>query len=218
MIVIGYQGIGKSTVAQSNAVEGCYAACIRPECFRLPEGMMEGYEKVLKNISEHLKNQHISIMVEVDEYFSRMIKAKNTVFPAFIDLESGNFWVNGERNYVWYMVYAKIAMELSKQGFVVFTSSHEVVRTAFSLYLNEEEYKNEKVLVVHPSYDLKDQWIERLESRYEASGLDKDYRALMNAKDRYEENIKELEQSPFDTAIIKSMDYELFQIIADYLY
>ena len=46
----------------------------------------------------------------------------------FIDLESGNFWVDGKRADDWYKPYCQIAEHLSRQGYIVFTSSHEVVR------------------------------------------------------------------------------------------
>ena len=44
----------------------------------------------------------------------------------FIDLESGNFWVDGKRDPEWFKPYCQIALHLHKQGYVVFTSSHEV--------------------------------------------------------------------------------------------
>lgn len=103
----------------------------------------------------------------------------------FIDLESGNFWVDGKRADDWYKPYCQIAEHLSQQGYIVFTSSHEVVR-------KQLENSSETIVVAYPCIDLKDAWIEKLERRYAESGLEKDYKALMNAKDRYEENIKEL--------------------------
>ena len=45
-----------------------------------------------------------------------------------IDLESGNFWVDGKRADDWYKPYCQIANHLSQQGYTVFVSSHEVVR------------------------------------------------------------------------------------------
>lgn len=105
----------------------------------------------------------------------------------FIDLESGNFWVDGKRAEDWYKPYCQIAEHLSQQGYIVFTSSHEVVR-------KQLENSSETVAIVYPSIELKDEWIDKLERRYAESGLEKDYKALMNAKDRYEENIKELSE------------------------
>ena len=144
MIIIGYQGIGKSSVA----------------------------------------NKHIE----------------------FIDLESGNFWNNGIRPNDWYIYYTNIANHLSKQGKNVFTSSHEVVRNAL-------KDSKERVIVAYPSLDLKDKWLKRLEDRYNNTQLEKDYKALMNAKDRYEENIKELINSGFETLEINDINYDLYDYI-----
>lgn len=121
----------------------------------------------------------------------------------YIDLESGNFWVNGKRADDWYKPYCQIAEHLSQQGYVVFTSSHEVVR-------KQLENSNEIVVLTFPSVELKDAWIDKLEKRYQESGLEKDYKALMNAKDRYIENIRELEASNFEhRLIIRDIDYDL---------
>ena len=151
MIIIGYQGIGKSTLAGKN---GC------------------------------------------------------------IDLESGNFWFYDEetkqkmRHSNWYIPYCQIANHLSEQGYTVFVSSHEVVR-------NELKKSDQRVIVVCPDLHLKDEWIKKLEDRYEYTGLEKDFKAFKNAFDRYEENIKELLYSGFDTYAIDSMDYVLSKIIEE---
>ena len=127
----------------------------------------------------------------------------------FIDLESGNFWVDGKRADDWYKTYCKIAEHLSQQGYIVFTSSHEVVRKQLA---NSDEI----VIAIYPSIELKDEWIARLEKRYSESGLEKDYKALMNAKDRYEENINELNESmkyQICPAPITDINYDLESFI-----
>lgn len=121
----------------------------------------------------------------------------------YIDLESGNFWVDGKRAEDWYKPYCQIAEHLSQQGYIVFTSSHEVVR-------KQLENSSEIVVLVYPSIALKDEWIKKLDYRYRDSGLEKDYKALMNAKDRYSENIKELIESNIRyRLILRTMDYDL---------
>lgn len=124
----------------------------------------------------------------------------------FIDLESGNFWVDGKRADDWYKPYCQIAEHLSQQGYIVFTSSHEVVR-------KQLENSSETIAIVYPSIKLKDEWIDKLEKRYAESGLEKDYKALMNAIDRYEDNIRELGEYGHERqvcrSIITSMDYDL---------
>lgn len=123
-----------------------------------------------------------------------------------IDLESGNFWVDGKRADDWYKPYCQIANHLSEQGYTVFTSSHEVVR-------KELEKSKEKVYLIFPSIELKDEWIDKLRNRYNTTGLEKDFKALANAEDRYEENIKELEKSNLMIYEIIGMDYNLSNII-----
>lgn len=124
-----------------------------------------------------------------------------------IDLESGNFWINGNRSDDWYIPYCQIANHLSEQGYTVFTSSHEVVR-------KELERSKEKVFVVFPSILIKDEWVKKLRKRYEATGLEKDFKALANAEDRYKENISELMMGNLKFYEINNMDYDLLQIIA----
>lgn len=123
-----------------------------------------------------------------------------------IDLESGNFWVDGKRADDWYKAYCQIAEHLSSQGYVVFVSSHKPVR-------EELENSEENVYVICPSLDLKDEWIEKLRNRYEETGLDKDYRALVNAEERYDENITELINGGLECVIIDNMDYSLPEMI-----
>lgn len=123
-----------------------------------------------------------------------------------IDLESGNFWISEKRHDDWYIPYCKIAVDLSSQGYVVFLSSHEVVRKCLSHIRNG-------IFVCYPELYLKDEWISRLEERYQKSKLDKDYKAWQNALDRYAENITEIINSGFMEIPITSMDYSLEQLI-----
>lgn len=122
----------------------------------------------------------------------------------YIDLESENFWIDGERAGDWYKPYCKIAEHLSEQGYIVFVSSHETVRQ----YLVENS--KELVVLVYPSIELKDVWIDKLEKRYIKSGLEKDYKALMNAKYSYVENIRELQESCIEYKLeINKLSYDL---------
>lgn len=131
----------------------------------------------------------------------------------FIDLESNNFFVNGVRQNDWYIPYCNIAMNLSEQGYTVFVSSHECVRNYLSFHADQA-----RLVIVCPSIRLKDQWIEKLEKRYQDTGLVKDYKAMMNAKDRYEENIKELMNTVgFEVLQIDTMDYKLSDVIASFV-
>lgn len=121
----------------------------------------------------------------------------------YIDLESGSFWVDGVRAEDWYKVYCNIAEHLSKQGYIVFVSSHEVVR-------NRLACSSEDVVLVYPSIKLRDAWIARLNDRYLYTGLEKDYKALMNALDNYATSFDDMERCNIDhKIIINTMNYDL---------
>ena len=77
----------------------------------------------------------------------------------YIDLESGCFWNNGIRIDDWYIYYCQIAEHLSKQGNIVFISSHKQVRD----YLKSS---NERVICVYPSILLEEEWKAKLRRRY----------------------------------------------------
>ena len=133
----------------------------------------------------------------------------------YLDLESTNTWFeeNGERKRWpnWAEIYVNFAVDLSrKQYYTVFVSSHAIVRAE----LNKHRH-NAMIAVCCPTLDLKEKWIERLQQRYNRTELDKDYRALMNAVDRYDENITELSNAGFPVIWIDSMDYELSKVIED---
>lgn len=122
-----------------------------------------------------------------------------------IDLESGNFWVDDKRVDDWYKIYVNIAEHLSNQGYRVFMSSHKVVR---------EELNNRGIefTTICPSLNLKEQWLNRLQERFDKTRSMKDFKALKNAEEMYEENIKDL-TSERNTIIITDINYDL----SDYL-
>ena len=146
MIIIGYQGIGKSTVAGRNSI---------------------------------------------------------------IDLESSNFYDGGKRPDNWAVYYANIAKALSKQGYIVFISSHKEVR-------DQLKDCGESIYVIYPTLDLKNYWIEKLRVRFEFTKLEKDYRAWQNADQNYIENIRDLMNSGYRYFAIEDIGYRLADIV-DYL-
>ena len=123
-----------------------------------------------------------------------------------IDLESGNFWVDGKRAENWYIPYCQIANHLSEQGYTVFVSSHEVVR-------RELENSEERVVAVIPAVELRAPWCEKLLERYMLTELDKDFKAWRNAEERYVENIYEIMDSVGEGYYIRSMNYCLRDIV-----
>lgn len=121
-----------------------------------------------------------------------------------IDLESSSFWFkdkngNPKRWDNWFDIYGNIAEHLSKQGNIVCIASHFAVR---------QRLKNttEKVYVVVPSLELRDRWVKRLYYRYLDTATEKDYKAWMNAGERYEQDI----QAMMDDA--KNYDWKLVVI------
>ena len=128
----------------------------------------------------------------------------------FIDLESSNFFINDKRNKDWYKIYSQIADSLSKQGFIVFVSSHKKVRN--ELYENSDE----QILKVFPSLELKEKWIEKLKNRYLSTFSLKDFKAYKNAS-YHDENINELlyeeSNSNVSNVVINNMDYNLSDLI-----
>lgn len=126
-----------------------------------------------------------------------------------IDLESGNFWSNGVRPDNWYVFYCQIAEHLSQQGYTVFVSSHEVVRNRL------KKYTKEPLHIVCPAVELEEVWIDKLKKRFEHTKTEKDYKAWMNAEDRYTENIKELLNSGISFTILTDMNYSLKDIVVE---
>ena len=129
----------------------------------------------------------------------------------YVDLESGCFWVDGKRSEDWYKPYCKIAEHLSQQGYVVFTSSHQVVR-------DELKNSSEVVMCCAPALELKSYWAVKLKKRYEESLLEKDFKAWKNAEDRYEENIKEMVDSGFPMIWINEIPYNLETLMIEAKY
>ena len=127
-----------------------------------------------------------------------------------IDLESSSFRINGKRHDDWYVPYCRVALELSQQGFVVFVSSHKEVREYLVSHIFETY-----IVCVYPETWLQTDWIARLENRYKLFPSDKNYRALMNAKDRFKDNIKELKSWGGFCFGITDINYDLLDIITD---
>jgi len=124
----------------------------------------------------------------------------------YIDLESGSFWIGDTRDPNWYQIYCKIAIELAIQGYIVFTSSHLVVREYLTSVPLPEQLK---VFTCCPSIELKYLWIEKLKLRYNQSKLNKDYKSYMNAFDCYEDNIRSIQECPVPNILLTSMKYNL---------
>lgn len=101
-----------------------------------------------------------------------------------IDLESSIFCDDkGDRDPNWYIQYCKVAEYLSKQGYIVFVSSHSNV-TAYLL-----THTNEVFCIIYPSLALRDLWILKLMNRYQMNHSDKNLRAVERATEFYKQDI-----------------------------
>ena len=107
-----------------------------------------------------------------------------------IDLESASFWnyENGNKTRPddWYVYYCQVAEHLSKQGYIVFVSCHQQVRDW--LFKNGKE----KFCAIYPSITIKNDWLKRLENRYNTTKSEKDLRALEHAQNYFDNDIQTL--------------------------
>lgn len=107
------------------------------------------------------------------------------------DLDSSNFVItldgSNKKPEFWYEQYVNIACKLNKNPFdIVFVSSHKEVQDEFK---RRDLVKKESVHLCYPSLALKDEWIARVQKRYDESHLDKDKRALDNVIKNFDYNI-----------------------------
>lgn len=137
----------------------------------------------------------------------------------YIDLESSCFSVDGKKIDNWYVAYCQVAEHLSKQGYIVFVSSHAAV---VDYLCRIHTSTDEPVAIVYPSIKLKDQWVEKLRQRFDDSGLEKNYLAWVRSIKHYEDDIRALMKVPYikcgDRLIcgrveLYSMDYDLKEMI-----
>lgn len=121
----------------------------------------------------------------------------------YIDLESSNFKINGERSEDWYKIYCKVAEDLSRQGYVVFVSCHSAIREAL-------RDSGEDIAVICPIGMLEKKWITKLRYRYEKTNSDKDKMAYERARDHYNEDIVSLYNYPTRYQVwLTNMSYDL---------
>ena len=139
----------------------------------------------------------------------------------YLDLESSNFFVNGKRDNNWARIYCNIAENLSSQNNNVFMSTHSVVRDVLKTDLSCGKIDSSNILTICPAPSLKDDWIDKLQTRYDNIRSDKNYKAYMNAVERYDENIQELIQFSASTQtgliVISDMNYVLGDLLDNWM-
>lgn len=123
-----------------------------------------------------------------------------------IDLESITF--SQEMGMInWIPLYVKTAIQLAEQGFTVFISTHREVRK----YLASNSSKF-PVVIFCPKVEWKEQWVQRLQARYDQSKDSKDLRALEHVRDFWDkipEMIKEAREAKIPVIQPAELDYNL---------
>lgn len=124
----------------------------------------------------------------------------------YIDLESSCFKVNGRRHDDWFRAYCEQAYHIARQGYTVFTSSHDEVRQYF-----EQTYVSENVPVYtcFPAKRLQQEWIQKLHKRYMLTDSKKDLIAYKNAVEQYPNSIDKLMSSELPSIVITDTRYNL---------
>lgn len=130
----------------------------------------------------------------------------------YIDLESRLFNDDeGKKPEGWHETYCKIAEDLSSQGYIVFVSCHKEIQD----YLSGSD---EIVALCYPALELKNEWFQKLLTRYELYSTDKNLAALTTSLKYYTTHITALDKSPFIYKIVlKSEDYILDDEIKAYI-
>ena len=115
-------------------------------------------------------------------------------FVKFIDLESSCFYdSNGNKPDKWYEYYGNIAIDLAKQSNNVFVSTHnDVLKYITQIVKNNINCVNINLLIIYPQVNLKNEWIEKLQNRYQITQLQKDKKALNRVIEHFEEDINNL--------------------------
>jgi hypothetical protein len=124
----------------------------------------------------------------------------------YIDLESSLF--GHDRG--WIHTYARVASNLSKQGYIVFVSAHGELQ-------DELRGSKQRVVVIHPALELREDWTMKLRHRFadNPEEQDKNFRAYVRACDDYETDIKALATNGFERYEIDNMYYSLKDIISN---
>lgn len=140
-----------------------------------------------------------------------------TGYKGIIDLESSMFRtpMHPERSEDWFQAYGNIAYHLSHEyDKIVLCACHDKIRD----YIYEEkDIKNEHIAICYPSLDLKDAWLEKLNTRYEVTHELKDKAALGFAVASYNSSIKALEKdNRFDHIVLTDINYSLPHSIMAY--
>ena len=127
----------------------------------------------------------------------------------YIDLSSSLFNKPLSENKIdkWYIIYTRVAKELSFQGYNVFIEyDKRITDLLASVYYND-------VYIIYPDITLETAWILKLKERYDITRTDLDKKAWKHTAVCFKEDITNMMQLPFKPIIIKDMSYKLLEII-----
>lgn len=127
-----------------------------------------------------------------------------------VDLESSDWFIGARRADDWEVTYCNVAMNLAKQGNVVFTSSHDGIRNRLMVMTRGSDVK---LLYCYPAPVLQADWILKLKCRFENTQSEKDRKAYLNAKECYEGSIRKMINEGVDSILITCMDYDLEDMV-----
>ena len=161
-------------------------------------------------------NGGIKMIFSAYQGIGKSTLAKNNL--EIIDFESSCF---DKSNPNWYKDYVNAAINLHKQGYIVFISAHKVVR---DYMLQQLENKNDYAMIMYDK-NLEVYCLDKLSERFEKSCEEygqehpisrKNWNAYQNAgayfEDSYNE-IKEDEKNGLNVIWITDKDYDLESII-----
>lgn len=128
----------------------------------------------------------------------------------YVDMESSQFIFSRVRPVRWAYFYARMAEDISRQGYNVFVSMHQEV-------VENLKFSDENVVIVCPALELKEQWIERLKTRWELDPSHKNYAAWQRAEKYYDMDIPATKTYPFRVIKIRHMGYDLGELLENEL-
>lgn len=133
---------------------------------------------------------------------------KTNFVNGVIDLDSSFF--SDLDDPFWYKRYTNLAEYISKQGYLVMISTHEKVVSSL-------KKSTEKKLIIVPSPDLKEKWVEKLDKRRQETGLFKDKKAYLHVKEHFDSDFEMLKKASewpgYDILELDSMNYELSDVL-----
>lgn len=134
-----------------------------------------------------------------------------------IDLESSKYTQSTIP--LWPELYCKTAIELAKQDYTVFVSTHsKVIR-----YLHDHQIELKRAgvygpFLVYPDQKLQYQWLTKLLQRFQTDQTSKNYRAYERAKEHWEEDIAFLDSyAPSHSYVIHDAKNYSFKSIVEEL-